>query len=237
MPPKSGELSTAFLSACDRTGVDSVHRERLWQILKRWPESGSEVERIRLLMEDYGHWRLFELSRTGDVAAAHRFERHWRKVALRFLGKGFTREQVEEFTAAFFERVYTRLESFHWKRPFGPYLRVILVNLARDELRRLRRSARYVEDLGETSIDQHAETGRPTPEDELLLAEQRARVQRALAELAPADRHLILECLVEGNSGREVALAMGLRPMALYQRLHRAKKRLRAILERDVSSS
>ena len=62
-------------------------------------------------------------------------------------------------------------------------------------------------------------------------------MQRALAELAPADRHLILECLVEGHSGREIAKAMGLKPMALYQRLHRAKKRLRVILERDLSNS
>ena len=58
-------------------------------------------------------------------------------------------------------------------------------------------------------------------------------MQRAFNQLEPAERLIVRECLVEGGSSQELARALGVNRNALYQRLSRAKKRLKEILEKE----
>ena len=71
----------------------------------------------------------------------------------------------------------------------------------------------------------------PTAEQSVLAEEERRAVRQALASLPPVDRLILQRCLVEGESGQDLAARLGIRRDALYQRLRRAKIRLRAILE------
>ena len=225
--------SALFLRACQRARVAEEHQGRLWRIHLSWQRPGNEAERVQGLMEEYAHWRLFERGRAGDARAARRFERTWRQAAAAFLGRGFRAEQVDEFLAAFFERAYDRLRDFDWERPFSAYLRMVLLNLSRDELRRVRRARQRELSLDVLEGPRGAAASEPSPEDALISRERDARVQKALDALEPIDRHVLLECLVEGRSGKELAAALGISVAAVHQRLSRARKRLRRILDRS----
>lgn len=225
--------SAAFKEACERHGVAERLRPALWALHGGWPREGSEAERLRVLVADYAHWCLFERSRRGDAQATERFERHWRMAARRFVGRGLSAQQVDEFTSAFFERVYARLQGFAFEAPFVPTLHTVLLNLARDELRRVRRALRRETSLDESHGALSLVSLDPTPEARLLDAERRQRVERALATLADDDRQILVACLVEGRSGDEVAAHLGIARNALYQRLSRAKQRLRLALGGD----
>ena len=227
-----------FQRACDRAEVDPEHREALLKLLHGWAFRSEGGARIRELLEDYGHWRLFRLSREGDGAAARRFEAHWQASARAFLGRGFTREQIEEFAALFFERVYERANTFAWRTPFTVYLRTILLNIARDEVRRLRRTWAREERLdGEEGerVQRELPDRSASPEQAVLDAERRRILERAMRELKPVDRQLLLKVIVEGRSGAELARVLGIGPAALHQRLHRARKRLQSLVERELS--
>src|SRR5436190_231605 len=125
--PHEYDEDNEFERACDRARVAAEHRDALSRLYRTWPFRTRGERRIAELLEDYGHWRLFQDSRAGDREAAERFEAHWRASARAFLGRGFTREQVEEFAALFFERVYTRAAAFAWRTPFTVYLRTVLL--------------------------------------------------------------------------------------------------------------
>jgi RNA polymerase sigma factor (sigma-70 family) len=213
----------------------------LWALHCRWLRPGAdEAARILALFEDHRHWLLFVRSRAGEDQAGREFERHWRGYIRAFSGRRFPPEQVEEITSLFFARVYRLVGSaFDWHCPFTVYLRAILINVTRDENARasLRRSRLVsLEDETDAPARPMLAAG-PSPEESTLLAERGAAVRRAMAVLKPVDRHIVQACLVEGVSGQDLARDLGMSRAALYQRLHRARARLREALEREQSLS
>ena len=228
--PRDPLEPAAFAEACRRAGVGSQHIEALRRLAAGWPPGRPASERVRAVLEDHAHFQLFERSLAADARAAVAFKRYWEEAARRFMGRGFTREQTEEFAAAFFERVYRKAPGFAFKQPFVPYLRAILVNLARDELRRLRRM-RVCAMLPIDDPSLELASSGASPEEAALGSQQRARVWQALEALEPVDRHIVRACLIEGGSGQELAAALGLSRDALYKRLSRARKKLRRLLE------
>lgn len=192
----------------------------------------TRAERSQALVDDYAHWRLFAASRAGDGSAAIAFDTYWRQAVKSFVGRGFTRDQVEEFASAFFERVYHKAPGFDFKTPFVVFLRTVLLNLSRDELRRVRRvrtrSVSLEEESGRAAF--YADSG-DDPERAAIAAERRDRVRQALAAVEPAARYLLRELVAEGRPGSEVASELGVTTDNVYQRLHRAKKKLKAELE------
>jgi RNA polymerase sigma factor (sigma-70 family) len=142
---------------------------------------------------------------------------------------------VGEITALFFERVYRLVgdDCFHWDCPFTVYLRTVLLNLSRDEARRLgqRRKKEVSLDDEDVATAIRPRSKEPSAEESVLLDERRRAVHQVLAQLDPGDRHIVKECLLEGRSGQELASRLGIKRDALYQRLHRAKKRLKRLME------
>ena len=154
------------------------------------------------------------------------------------LGRGFDAEQTDELLAAFFERVYRKAPDFDWRSPFTVWLRTILLNLARDEMRRwqLARARLLPDDAAERGDDPRP-SGERDPEQAVLDAELGRLVARALAELSPLDRHIVRHCIVDGGAPRDLARELGMTANAVSQRLSRAKRRLRRILSRDDEAS
>lgn len=97
--------------------------------------------------------------------------------------------------------------------------RLVLTNLQRSERRRTRLGARLAESL-RTEIATHA-----APEGEA------AAVLRAMGTLGADDRELLMLVSWEGLSPSEAARVLGLSALATRSRLHRARRRLRAVLE------
>jgi RNA polymerase sigma-70 factor (ECF subfamily) len=70
----------------------------------------------------------------------------------------------------------------------------------------------------------------PSPEDAVGHADAIALVERFLAGLDPDQREVFVLCDVEGMSGPEVALALGLNLNVAYSRLRLARTKLRRFL-------
>jgi RNA polymerase sigma factor (sigma-70 family) len=119
-----------------------------------------------------------------------------------------------------------------WRRlgdvPSGEQARPWLLGVARRALANQRRGARRRTGLAERlARDLDAELAAVAPPSETDLA-----VRRALAALSGDDREVLLLAGWEGLTPAEIAAATGLRAVTVRSRLHRARRRLRAELDR-----
>jgi RNA polymerase sigma-70 factor (ECF subfamily) len=84
-------------------------------------------------------------------------------------------------------------------------------------------------------VDSFAQLG-PDPEELAGDTERMDQVRRALAELGPADRMVLLLTLIEGLRPREIAARLGLSSEVVRKRKSRAVARLREAVERRSRS-
>jgi RNA polymerase sigma-70 factor (ECF subfamily) len=103
--------------------------------------------------------------------------------------------------------------------------RRVVANLHRTERRRTRLGRRLAESL-RTELATH-----PAP------GGQAAEALRAISGLGDDDRELLLLVSWEGLSPGEAAKVLGISSLAARSRLHRARRRLRALLEERESAS
>jgi RNA polymerase sigma factor (sigma-70 family) len=97
--------------------------------------------------------------------------------------------------------------------------RRVIANLHRSERRRTRLGARLAESLRTELATRQAPSG------------EAAEVLRAMAGLGDEDRELLLLVSWEGISPGEAAKVLGVSSLAARSRLHRARRRLRALVE------
>lgn len=103
--------------------------------------------------------------------------------------------------------------------------RRVIANLNRSERRRTRLGERLAQSLRTELATQ------PTPDGEA------AEVLRAMGELGDEDRELLLLISWEGLSPGEAAKVLGISSLAARSRLHRARRRLRVLLEQGESTA
>lgn len=82
---------------------------------------------------------------------------------------------------------------------------------------------------GHASLDELADTpsNEPTPEEALLLAEQKAALQRAIASLSGAEANLFYRKYYYMQSTAQIAAELGTTERGVEGRLHRLRKKLR----------
>lgn len=230
--------SERFRAACDAAAVDATDVERMWALHQTSPRRGvSEKARIDRLLADYAHWRLYRHAFAGDARASRAFDGYWTRYVRVFMRARYPKLDADDTLSGFYERLYRLVgTTFHWRCPFIVYLRAIVLNTARDQARavgaRNRREVR-LEDQAPGRAEATPAVG-PSPEQWVLDEERKAAVDRVLARLNPLDEQIVRECLVAGGSGRELAKRLGMTGDALYQRLRRAKLKLRKFLAEDT---
>jgi RNA polymerase sigma-70 factor (ECF subfamily) len=160
---------------------------------------------------------LVRSSLAGDDEAFSALVRRHQVRVFRLLGRFFRRPQdVEEAAQETFLRAWRKLDTFRGEAPFEHWLVRIALRSAYDRLGR------------------HAFEAEPlTPELEAPAADPDARleVERLLARLPPADRFLLVLLEGEGWSVAEVAARSGWSRINVKVRAHRARRRLRRLLE------
>src|SRR5262249_54001272 len=147
-------------------------------------------------------------------------ERHQRRVLTVALGLVRSREDAEELCQEAFLRAHRSLPSFAGDAQFYTWLYRIVVNLCIDHLRK-RRIECVPLDEQIACDDQHV--GDVDPERRVDGRELGAELQRALDELSPAHRAVLLLREIEGLSYKEIAAAVGCSIGTVMSRLFHAR--------------
>jgi len=163
--------------------------------------------------------RLVRASLEGDEDPFGALVRAQQVRVFHLLGRFFRRpEEVEEAAQETFLRAWTKLATYRAQAPFEHWLTRICMRTAYDRLRR--------RGLETVSLGDGAEPGAAAPDPDARL-----EVERLLSRLAPADRFLLTLLEGEGWSVAEIAARLGWTPVNVKVRAHRARRRLRKVLE------
>ena len=154
-------------------------------------------------------------------------------LALRFTGD---RAEAEDLTQEAFLRAYTALPRSKAELPFRPWLLQITVNLCRDWARRKRPVAfsdlaGSGDDAQETGADELADP-QPLPAQVAETHERLTDLRRAVMALPPALRLLVTLRYNEELSYEQIGQLLNMPPATVGTSLLRARRRLRAALER-----
>ncbi|ACU53352.1 RNA polymerase, sigma-24 subunit, ECF subfamily [Acidimicrobium ferrooxidans DSM 10331] len=149
------------------------------------------------------------------------------RVASRIVGDA---EAVSDVLQDAYLNVYRSLERFRGASRYETWVYRIVVNAARSHLRRMRRMRARETVLDEAEIV-------PARSGEVLeaadLVAQHIDVVALLARLGEADRELLTLRYLAGLSVAQVAAELGASENAIKVRLHRARRRLLALLAAD----
>ena len=140
---------------------------------------------------------------------------------------------AEEAAQDAFVKAYRALGRFRSGAPFRPWLLQIVVNEARNRRRAAGRREHQAVRVADTPSSGGAA---PSPEAELIVAEQRQRLLSAVADLREEER-LVVSCRhFLGLSEEETATAIGVPVGTVKSRLSRALARLREALAEEVEA-
>lgn len=180
--------------------------------------------------------QLIERCRSGDREAfdelVRRYEKQAYNLAYRLSGNY---DDASDVVVEAFVRVFQGLHTFRGEANFGTWLHRVVVNTFLDIRKRSkgRQNVSLEEQIeldGDTLTRQIEDTS-PGPE-ELVEQEEREEVlQRAISQLSPERRILIVLYHFENLSYEEIAQMLNLPVGTVKSRLNRARLALREILE------
>jgi RNA polymerase sigma-70 factor, ECF subfamily len=159
-------------------------------------------------------------------ADAARFTRIYRENHQRVLAYALRRtspEAAREAVAEAFLVAWRRLPDV--PEPALPWLLVVTRNVVSDQHRGRRRSDALLAEVGQLS----GLAVRADPSDDVV---ERSVVLQAVAALAEPDREALVLTVWDGLGHRDAATVAGCSVGAFAVRLHRARRRLRAELDR-----
>ncbi len=168
--------------------------------------------------------------RAGDRHAFAEVVAHFQGPLFGFLGRmGLTQAHGEDVAQEAFLRAWRQLSDYQPSRgAFSTWLFTIARNLALNELsgahaQRTTASDEVPEPMAED----------PQPADALIAEQRRRRLQAALRKLPVTDRSAVALAYIKELALDDVARIEGCTVGALKVRLHRAKQKLRELLEQD----
>jgi len=167
---------------------------------------------------------LVAASRGGDPDAFSELVRRHQRRVFRLAGRFFRRpEDVEEAAQETFLAAWSRLGTYKARAPFEHWLTRVCLNCCYGRLRKERR------------VELPLEPG-PEPASRAPAPEAGLEVERLLATLGAEDRFILLLLDGEGWSVAEIAERLGWTRVNVKVRAHRARKKLRRLLEEEPRS-
>lgn len=152
-------------------------------------------------------------------------------VALKLLGD---EQEAEDVLQETFMSAFQAIDSFEARSKLSTWLYRIAYNASLMRLRKRKQMTAFSldrpsldEDGTEVSANRQLVDWSTVPDDELLTAEAREEMDRAIAELPESLRSTFVLRDIQGLSGAETAEVLGITIQAVKTRLHRARLRLR----------
>jgi RNA polymerase sigma-70 factor (ECF subfamily) len=152
-----------------------------------------------------------------------------RRVLAYVVRRGAAPADADDVVADVYVVAWRRFEDVSWDDPL-PWLIGVARNLLRNRQRTRRRNDALLQRLrSEPSPGQAASDATIDEIDDIRV------VRRALADLSEADRELLQLAAVEELSPTQIAVVLDCKAVTARVRLHRARTRLRAVLERSAT--
>jgi len=152
-------------------------------------------------------------------------------VALKLLGD---EQEAEDVLQETFLSAFEAIDRFEGRSKLSTWLYRIAYNASLMRLRKRGQMTTFsldrplgAEDVPEGPISHHLVDWSAVPDDQLLTAEARQEMDRAIAELPESLRSAFVLRDIQGLSGAETAEILGVTVQAVKNRLHRARLRLR----------
>jgi RNA polymerase sigma factor (sigma-70 family) len=173
---------------------------------------------------------LVQRARAGDTRAYEELVRTYQGIAFRtaYLVSG-SAEDAQDAAQEAFVKAFRALGRFRRGSPFRPWLLRIVANEAKNRRRAAGRRASLALRLPATETSGGAA---PSPEGDLVSAEQRAELISALGRLREEDQLVVACRYFLDLSEEDTAETLGWRRGTVKSRLSRALARLRVELER-----
>lgn len=169
---------------------------------------------------------LVALAKQGDRSAYDRLMlRHQENIAQLMRRFSIRPDILEELTQTVFVKAFMSLRSYEPQAPFVNWLKTIARRVGYDHWRQEYKRKDHVQ------YDEEKHTGTEPAEAESGIAEE--TLKRLMASLAPDERQTLYMLYVDEMSVAEVAAAMGWNTAMTKMRSYRARKKLRALLERE----
>lgn len=151
------------------------------------------------------------------------------------------RAEAEDVVQEAYVKAFAALPTFKGESALSTWLTRIVVNEALERRRRAGRRRRQLESQGVAFIEGYREAltrgsgSGPSAEQLLMRAELAKLIEAAIARLPEVFRPAFVLREIEGLSVAETAAALDIAEATVRTRLHRAKQKLRAELEPQVS--
>lgn len=182
-----------------------------------------------------GETELLESLWAGDPAAYRQLveqnSANVYNVALKLLGD---EQEAEDVLQETFMSAFEAIDRFEGRSKLSTWLYRIAYNASLMRLRKRDRMTMFSLDRETGMEDMHEAPGSrqlvdwsAVPDDQLLTAEARQEMDRAITELPETLRSAFILRDVQGLSGAETAEILGITVQAVKNRLHRARLRLR----------
>lgn len=189
------------------------------------------------MAERYSDEELLGRHQTGEDGSfseiVHRYAGELYRFLARFTGNAAAAEDLLQET---FLQVHQSAEKFDQSRRLRPWLFTIAANKARDYLRSQRRRTEVSLDAdigghGDESVTfaEIFQGGDALPEEMLGRAEQQEMVRRAVEQLPPALRQVLLLGYFQQLPYKEIAEIVGVPVGTVKSRLHTALKRFATV--------
>ena len=179
--------------------------------------------------------KLLERARQGDERAfrqlVERYEGLVAATVIGMLGPGPDAEDVGQET---FIRFYRALKSFRGDSSVGTYLTRIAINQSLKALEKKKRWTARFTSRDQTEVPYDPVSTDPVASDALASRESAAAVQRAIRELSPNHRAVVVLRMIDGYSTRDTAEILEIPQGTVLSRLSRAMDSLKVLLTPHV---
>lgn len=171
-------------------------------------------------------WELVQRCQGGEVPAFQELtERYYRKIYMLVLGIVNSREDAMEVAQEAFFQAYRKIKGFRGGSSFYTWLYRIAVNLSIDFHRRRKRGNLEFRDNVDREMEEQGEAVND-PFHDVRDKELGERLLRAINELTPDHKAVIVMRAIEGLSYKDIGRILGCSEGTVMSRLHYARKKL-----------
>lgn len=187
-----------------------------------------------ILLDGLTEAQVIERAQTGDIGCFEAlYNRHKRRVFSLCLRMTNNHAEAEDLTQDAFLQLFRKIASFRGESAFSTWLHRLTLNIV---LMRFRRKGLLEVSLEQTLEPQHE--GEPTMQigarDEVLHGSiDRIALEQAIGGLPPGYRIVFMLHDIEGYEHNEIAEILGCSIGNSKSQLHKARMKLRLLLERD----